>query len=139
MVNRRQATSLRAQQIGRSTSCRPCHIGRRRVRLPHLWHHGIPALGVPGATNWREDRDAKYLDGIETIYVVIEPDHGGEAVKSWVASSSIRNRVKLVQLSVKDVSALHLRDARAFTKSWHTAMAAAVPWATHEDRAQAET
>ena len=21
-----------------------------------FWHHGVPALGVPGATNWREDR-----------------------------------------------------------------------------------
>ena len=23
-----------------------------------LWHHGIPALGLPGAGNWRESRDA---------------------------------------------------------------------------------
>jgi hypothetical protein len=22
-----------------------------------LWHHGTPAIGLPGATNWREDRD----------------------------------------------------------------------------------
>jgi putative DNA primase/helicase len=37
-----------------------------------LWFHEIPALGIPGASNWREERDARYLDGIETIYVVDE-------------------------------------------------------------------
>ena len=61
-----------------------------------LWFHGIPALGIPGATNWREDRDARHLDGIETIYVVIEPDKGGDAVKKWLAGSAIRHRAKLV-------------------------------------------
>jgi hypothetical protein len=47
-----------------------------------LWFHGIPALGIPGAPNWREERDAPHLDGIETIYLVIEPDHGGDAIKN---------------------------------------------------------
>jgi hypothetical protein len=46
-----------------------------------LWHHGIPAIGLPGATSWREDRDAEWFDGIETIYVVIEPDKGGHVCK----------------------------------------------------------
>jgi putative DNA primase/helicase len=50
-----------------------------------LWFHGFPALGLPGAANWREDRDVGCLDGIETIYVVIEPDRGGEAVRQWLA------------------------------------------------------
>ena len=50
-----------------------------------LWYHRVPALGVPGAANWREDRDAQHLEGIETIYVVIEPDAGGEAVKKWLS------------------------------------------------------
>ena len=52
-----------------------------------LWSHGIPALGIPGAGNWREERDAGYLDGIETIYVIIEPDRGGQAVRKWLAQS----------------------------------------------------
>ena len=43
-----------------------------------LWFHGIPALGVPGASHWREERDATCFDGIETIFVVVEPDRGGE-------------------------------------------------------------
>jgi hypothetical protein len=39
-----------------------------------LWFHEIPALGLPGAANWREERDARHLTGIETIYVVVERD-----------------------------------------------------------------
>jgi hypothetical protein len=27
-----------------------------------LWFHGVPALGIPGAANWREERDARHLD-----------------------------------------------------------------------------
>ena len=77
-----------------------------------LWSHGIPALGIPGATNWREERDAPLLHGVETIYVVVEPDRGGKAVKEWLSRSSIRPRVKLLHLPVKDPSALHLQDTR---------------------------
>src|SRR5262249_11483199 len=55
-----------------------------------LWHHGIPAIGLPGASNWREDRDARYFDGIDTIYVVIEPDKGGQSVRKWLAQSTTR-------------------------------------------------
>jgi hypothetical protein len=73
-----------------------------------LWFHGIPALGIPGAANWREERDARHLDGIETIYIVVEPDHGGDAVRRWLARSTIRHRAKLVSLPLKDPSALHL-------------------------------
>jgi putative DNA primase/helicase len=50
-----------------------------------LWHHGIPALGIPGAGNWREQRDAENLSDFGRIFVVIEPDKGGEAVLGWLA------------------------------------------------------
>ena len=103
-----------------------------------LWHHGIPALGVPGAANWREDRDAPRLDGIETIYVVVEPDCGGEVVKKWLSRSSIRHRVKLISLRVKDPSALHLDDPERFKARWQAACWSAVPWTVAEDEALAE-
>ena len=45
-----------------------------------LWHHGFPALGTPGASNWKEDRDALHFDGCSTIYAIKEPDDGGEAL-----------------------------------------------------------
>jgi hypothetical protein len=42
-----------------------------------LWHHEVPAVGVPGATNWRKNWSS-LLDRIEKIYAIVEPDGGGE-------------------------------------------------------------
>lgn len=61
-----------------------------------LWHHGEPAIGLPGAGTWKDDRDAGHLDDIPIIYVVIEPDAGGEGVKRWLAASRVHDRVRLI-------------------------------------------
>src|SRR6266508_5223263 len=79
-----------------------------------LWFHSIPALGIPGAANWRENRDATHFEGIDDIFVVVEPDRGGEAVRKWISGSAVRHRVKLLSLPVKDISALHLEDPGEF-------------------------
>ena len=63
-----------------------------------LWRHGIPALGVPGASNWRENRDCQYFEGLSLIYVLIEPDRGGETLINQLALSSIRDRVHIIRL-----------------------------------------
>jgi hypothetical protein len=94
-----------------------------------LWHHGIPALGLPGAGSWNEQRDAQHLDGIDRIYVVVEPDMGGEAVLGWLADASIHDRVWLVELGDhKDPSGLHLDDPDGFRDRWQAAMDNAEPW-----------
>jgi hypothetical protein len=103
-----------------------------------FWHHRIPALGFPGAHNWREDRDPQHLDGVDKIYVVIEPDKGGETVRKWVAQSAIRHRVLLVTLPVKDASALHLDSEADFRSRWQIACLGAIPWTAHEQEASAE-
>ncbi len=54
-----------------------------------LWYHQIPALGIPGANCWKDDRDAPELEGISTAYVVIEPDKGGQTVLNWLAGSML--------------------------------------------------
>jgi hypothetical protein len=97
-----------------------------------LWHHGIPAIGLPGATNWREDRDAKCFDGIDTIYIVIEPDKGGQAVRKWLAQSAIRARTKLLQLPAKDPSAMHITNPAGFKRAWQVALLVAIPWTVME-------
>lgn len=95
-----------------------------------LWFHGIPAIGIPGAANWREDRDAPHLKDVATIYVVIEPDQGGETIKRWLRRSAIRDRVKLISLGeYGDVSGLHLADPAQFLDRWGQAIAQAVPYA----------
>ena len=93
-----------------------------------LWFHGIPALGIPGAANWREDRDACHLEGIEAIYVVIEPDRGGDIVRQGLSRSTIRHRVKLISLPAKDPSALYLEDPLQFLGRWEIACREAIPW-----------
>src|ERR1017187_1622748 len=80
-----------------------------------LAQHGIPTLGLPGAGGWDEARDAKLFDGIPKIFVVIEPDRGGDAVMRWVSASSIRDRVYLVSLApFKDPSELHIANPKGF-------------------------
>jgi hypothetical protein len=94
-----------------------------------LWHHGIPALGIPGADNWKEERDAPHLEGIETVYIVVEPDRGGEAVKRWLGRSRIAGRSRLVDLGEhKDPSGLYLAGPERFLEHWQAAIAAAGPW-----------
>jgi hypothetical protein len=93
-----------------------------------FWFHNIPALGLPGAANWREDQDAKHFDGIEIIYIVVEPDRGGDAVRQWLSRSTIRSRARLVTLSVKDPSALHLESPDEFKRRWQVACLGALPW-----------
>jgi hypothetical protein len=103
-----------------------------------LWKADFAAIGVPGACNWREDRDAPLPDGFAAIYVVIEPDHGGGGVLQWVARSTIRGRVRLVRLNgFKDPSCLYLDDPERFIARWTAALEASMPW-TEEERASAE-
>jgi hypothetical protein len=100
-----------------------------------LWHHGINALGLPGAKAWNKAW-APLLDGFEVIYVVIEPGASGEAMLQWLKTSAIRTRVRLVRLrQYKDPSALHLDSPQAFEDRWQAAIAASTPWV---DEAEAE-
>jgi hypothetical protein len=93
-----------------------------------LWQHGYPALGLPGAALWKNEW-AEHLNGVEQIYVVIEPDAGGDAVMGWLAKSNIRDRAWLVQLDgYKDPSGLHLTDPDRFRERWEGAIDAANPW-----------
>ena len=62
-----------------------------------LWHAGFPALGLPGASNWKEQRDAELVQDIPNIFVLIEPDQG-QRRHEVAGSSSIAPRVRLVRL-----------------------------------------
>jgi len=100
-----------------------------------LWHASFPAIGLPGASNWNEDRDAPLFEGIAIIYLVIEPDRGGEAALRWLATSRIRDRVRLARIGgFKDVSALYLDDPQRFADRWQAALDAAEPFAAVADR-----
>ncbi len=103
-----------------------------------LWFYEIPALGIPGASNWR-DEWASYLEGIEKIYVIIEPDHGGDTLRERLTRcEAIRERLHLLELAeYKDPSALHLADPGSFQEGFEVALEGAKPWVELE-RAEAE-
>lgn len=113
-------------------------LGEGESDLQTLWLHDIPALTLPGADMWREEY-AEYLDGIATIYVIVEPDKGGKATLNWLSRSAIRDRVRLVDLGqYKDPSGLYLDDPATFRERFKAALDAAVPWSDHEQAEGAE-
>jgi len=94
-----------------------------------LWFHEIPALGIPGANNWR-DGWISYLEGIEKIYAIIEPDQGGDTLREKLTRCvAIRERLHLLELAEhKDPSALYLADSDGFRKRFDVALERAKPW-----------
>ncbi|MGH7893773.1 MAG: hypothetical protein ACREQL_03845, partial [Candidatus Binatia bacterium] len=104
-----------------------------------LWFNEFPTLGIPGADQWDEARCAPLFDRAKRIYVVIEPDQGGETVKGWLARSKIRDRAHIVALGkFKDPSALHVNDPDRFRERFQQALDAAVPFAEIEAQAAKE-
>jgi hypothetical protein len=94
-----------------------------------LLFNKIPVLGLPGADMWNEERDAPHLDGIEKIFVWVEPDKGGETVKKWLSTSRIRDRVRLISPNgCKDASELYLHDRENFKANMEKLILEAVPW-----------
>jgi hypothetical protein len=97
-----------------------------------LWHHDEPALGIPGASTWR-DEWADYLNGIGTLYLLVEPDRGGETLRSKLALSSLRDRIHEFSLgSLKDPSGLYLDDPERFVERWEAAKSQSQPLAAVE-------
>ncbi len=99
-----------------------------------LWYHGIPALGIPGANNWKEEW-AKHFETFEVIYVVVEPDKGGEATLEWIAKSKLRNKIRLLNLApFKDPSALHISDPFAFDTTFNDCLSKSVYWIEEHEK-----
>jgi hypothetical protein len=103
-----------------------------------LWYHGFPALGIPGIDTWKEAW-VEHLEGVERIYVVIEPDEGGATLKDKLSTSSIRDRLHVLDLDqYKDASELHVADPELFRERFTHALKNAMPW-TELERAEVET
>ena len=94
-----------------------------------LWYHDFPTIGIPGADNWKEDRDAPRLDGIPRIYLVKEPDKGGEATLRWLQKSRIRDRAFVIAMNThKDPSEMYLSDPDHFKERWAELLRTARPF-----------
>lgn len=95
-----------------------------------LWHHGIPALGIPGATTFQPGW-AEYLRGLK-VYIHQEPDAGGEQFVRKVAEGLVAARWdgEVLLFSIpghKDPSDLHVADPDKFPARWREALAGARP------------
>jgi hypothetical protein len=105
-----------------------------------LWYHGIPAIGIPGASTWKEDQDVHYFQGIKIIYAVIEADEGGEALKRSLEASSLRDRIQIVDLGKhKDPSELHLSSPKNFAKRFSSILESAISLNELVSREEMET
>jgi hypothetical protein len=60
------------------------------------WYRGLPAVGVPGVDNWR-DEWAEHLNGISKIFVVVEPDEAGKKLwRTLVSCKTLDGRLRKV-------------------------------------------
>ncbi len=64
-----------------------CHVA---------WYRGLPAVGVPGVDNWR-DEWVEHLNGIPKVFVVVEPDEAGKNLwRSLVGCDALAGRLRKV-------------------------------------------
>jgi putative DNA primase/helicase len=101
-----------------------------------LWHHGYSALGVPGASSFK-DEWRTHFDGFDVVYVVVEDDNGGKQLVSRIAEqpSKFKALIRLITPTHhKDVSALHIADPEQFKVRFDAALEGAEPWASYADR-----
>jgi putative DNA primase/helicase len=92
-----------------------------------LWLHDFAALGVPGAGNFKPERDDCHLEGREII-AFMERDEGGKTLIKRLSASMHRARVKIAMLHpFKDVSDMYVTCPERFLARLDAAIAKAVP------------
>ena len=92
-----------------------------------LWLYGLAALGVPGAGNFKPERDDRHLEGRE-IVAFMERDEGGNTLIRRLSASAHRTRIKIaLPRPFKDVSDMHVACPERFRARLDGAIARAVP------------
>lgn len=77
-----------------------------------LWYYGVQALGVPGASNFKEEY-VELLDRYETIYIQHEEDIGAETFVGTILRYVDNNKCKIIsckRFGCKDVSQVHIKN-----------------------------
>jgi hypothetical protein len=97
-----------------------------------LWHHGIPALGLPGADTVEKTLHFGHVSNIPLVYVVEEADEAGKTfvqnVARRLASLGWDGELNVVRFpGAKDVSELHCQDSEAFDEAWQEVLRQARP------------
>jgi hypothetical protein len=104
-----------------------------------LWYNGFPAIGIPGANMWNEERNTAYFKDITTIYLVNEPDQGGDTLLNKITQSSLVDKVKIIQLGkFKDPSGMFIAKPKSFKTLMQKKLESAKPLKTYLDREKRE-
>jgi len=91
------------------------------------------------AFRWKEDRDADHFETFEKVFIIHEPDQGGEAVYKWLSRSSIEEKAFIVELGeFKDPSALHMADPQQFETRFNEALDNAISFTKIEEERKAQ-
>jgi hypothetical protein len=97
-----------------------------------LWHHGLPALGLPGAETVGKTLCLGHVAAVRRVYVHREPDASGgqfvENVRRRLAALGWGGDLRVVRLDGhKDPSDLHRADPEGFPAAWRKALRVAEP------------
>lgn len=95
-----------------------------------LWQHGFTAVGLPGASMWKDEWASDIPEGAK-VYVILEPDQGGRTVEAAIEKSALRSRAYFIRMpeAAKDPNAMHLGSA-AFVEDFEKLIATAEPVVT---------
>jgi hypothetical protein len=104
-----------------------------------LRHHGLPALGIPGA-NMTAKLEAEHLAGVNRVFVVKEDDAGGGATFARNATARLQEigfegKVLVVEMArsgFKDPSALHIDDQNRFLERWNGLLSSSAAFAEED-------
>jgi hypothetical protein len=97
-----------------------------------LWHHGLPALGLPGS-GMAKTLTGEHLAGVQKVYVFVEPDRGGRTFRTGVierlAELQYDGQTFILTLpdGYKDPSDLHIAAPELFLKRFQWALKVALP------------
>ena len=97
-----------------------------------LWHHGVPALGLPGS-GMAKTLTRDHLAGIQKLYIMVEPDGGGKTFRAGVIARleelQYDGRAFLLTLpdGYKDPSDLHVAAPELFLNRLRGALQVALP------------
>jgi hypothetical protein len=101
-----------------------------------LWHHGLPALGIPGA-NAAKTLLREHVEAVEKVYVHREPDQGGatfvEGIRGRLAALGFKGKAFTLRMpdGAKDPADLHALDAQQFSERLENAIVASIPIDLH--------
>lgn len=90
-----------------------------------LWYHGVPALGIPGASTFKPEW-AQYLKGF-TVYLCQDADEAGMTCLDNICRGLFSGRWEGEIFSFKlpgfkDASEMHINDPDKFPARWAAAM-----------------